>query len=357
MARISEIHHADPYATSSGISEFIEVSLSASEYPADYSVGYYNSDGTQYIAISLDDPGVTVTYDADADEYVYVISSDVFGVLVTDNDVTSRDDVVEAIALVNTSTSTVIDFYDIGGGTQNILATDGIAAGATSENLAVLTTPALTTTTLQFNQPDPTTLTYEAVNPGESGVTCFAKGTLIDTPTGPLAIESLHAGDLFSTLDNGDQPVRWISNTTVAGRGDFAPIRISSGTLGAASDLFVSPQHRILIEGWQAELLFGCDSVLVAAKHLINDQNIQRMPCESVQYFHLLFDQHQVVISNGVKSESFHPGKQTVSSLNRHQREEILTLFPNLETSNPLYGNCARLALKSFEGQLVHNAA
>ena len=77
---------------------------------------------------------------------IFVISADDFPILLTDPNGGGSDN-YEAYALTNTATSEVIDFYDIGGGTQNILALDGAAAGATSENLAVLTGPNSTTTT------------------------------------------------------------------------------------------------------------------------------------------------------------------------------------------------------------------
>lgn len=354
MARISELHYSNAYAASSGINEFLEVSLSPSEDPADFTVGFYNADGTQYIAIDLDDPGVVMTYDPETNENVYVISADVFGILLTDPDGGGAGN-TEAYALVDTTTSTVIDFYDIGGGTQNILATDGVAAGATSDNLAVLVGPNSTTTTLQFNQPDPNTVTYENVNPGDTGeVPCFVEGTLIETADGPVAVEDLVVGQMVNTLDNGDQPLRWVGATTVQGRGKCTPVRIKAGTLGAKQDLLVSPQHRIFIEGWQAEMLYGQDSVLVAAKHLINDHSICWQPCDTVRYFHILFDQHEVVTSGGVLSESFHPTDFATTGAAAETRKELVMLFPEMDKPGYTFGQSARQSLKSHEGRLLH---
>ena len=45
----------------------------------------------------------------------------------------------------------------------------------------------------------------------QSGPVCFLKGTLIDTATGARLVETLRPGDLVETLDNGMQPVRFIS--------------------------------------------------------------------------------------------------------------------------------------------------
>ncbi|MEZ5716615.1 MAG: Hint domain-containing protein [Paracoccaceae bacterium] len=73
---------------------------------------------------------------------------------------------------------------------------------------------------------------------------CFARGTLIETPAGPQAIETLKAGDLVNTLDAGPQTIRWIGGHSSAAIGPNAPIRIKAGTLGNVRDLWVSQNHR-----------------------------------------------------------------------------------------------------------------
>lgn len=352
MARISELHYSNSYAARSGISEFLEVSLDPSEDPADFSVAFYQHTGTQGLVVSLDDPGVQVTYDAQSDEYVYVISADDFNIRLTDPNGGGANN-YEAYALVNTDTGTVEDFYDIGGGTTAITATNGLAAGATSVNLPVLTGPGNTTTTLQFNAPDVDTLAYEAVNPGDSGIACFAAGTMILTRDGPRRIESLQPGGLVETRDDGMQPVRWIGASTVDGRGDFAPIRIRKGTFGATRDLYVSPQHRMFIEGWRAELLCAEAEVLVAAKHLVNDCTITRAPRRRVTYVHMLFDRHQVVTGNGALSESYFPGPTSLEEIAPACAAEIKTLFPGLRTRAGGYGPMARPQARSHEGALL----
>lgn len=337
MARISELHYSNAYARTSGVSEFLEVSLDPSEDPADFTVSFYQHTGYVGVEITLDHPSVQVTTDPETGEVAYVISADDFPIRLTDPNGGGAKN-YEAYALTNTATGTVIDFYDIGGGTTEIEALDGHAFGATSTNLPVLVGPNATTTTLQFNQPDPTTLTYGTVGPGDTGIACFVAGSLIDTPDGPRAIETLRPGDLVLTLDHGPQPLRWIGATTVPGTGRHAPVRISAGTLGATHPLEVSPQHRILIDGWQAELFFGQEEVLAPATALVNDDTIRRAPRPQVTYLHMMFDRHQVVAAHGVPSESFFPGAQALDSLCAATRVELLALFPELHS----YGATAR---------------
>lgn len=353
MARISELHYSNAYAASSGVSEFLEVSLNPAENPADFTVSFYQANGQVGIEIPLDHPLVQVTVDPDNNELVYVISADDFPILLTDPNGGGANN-YEAYALTNTSTSEVIDFYDIGGGTQNIVAVNGLAAGETSVNLPVLVGPNQTTTTLQFNQPDPDTLVHAPLSPGDSGAPCFTAGSLVDTPDGPRRVETLVPGDLVTTVDDGTCPVRWVGGRTVRGVGSFAPVRIRSGVLGATRDIYVSPQHRLLITGWQAQLLFGEDEILVPAKSLINGTTVTRAPCDIVRYVHLFFDRHQLVSTSGLISESFYPGQQAISGLEQAAAQELFALFSELWDQSSGYGTTTRPVQCGPQAAVLH---
>ena len=143
---------------------------------------------------------------------------------------------------------------------------------------------------------------------GNLGPPCFTRGTLIATPEGPRLIEDLQPGDFVLTLDHGPQPLILISRAIFAATGRNAPVRIRKGALGNDADLIVSQQHRMLIGDWRAELFFGEAEVLVAAKHLVNGDTIHLLPGGEVEYFHLLFEKHQIVWAEGIPSESYFPG-------------------------------------------------
>ena len=140
---------------------------------------------------------------------------------------------------------------------------------------------------------------------------CFASGTEIETAEGHLAVEKLRIGQMVQTMDHGLRPIRWIGRSSFAAHGNHAPIVIRKGAMGNARDLRVSPQHGMLIQGWQPELLFGHTDVFVAAKHLVNDDTIYIEEGGVVEYYHILFDQHEVIYAEGCPSESFHPGEFT----------------------------------------------
>ena len=183
-----------------------------------------------------------------------------------------------------------------------------------------------------------------------AGIVCFTRGTMIKTPQGEVAIEDLAVGDKIQTRDNGALPVRWIGSRKLPAVANLAPIMIKAGALGNDRDLMVSPQHRMLICDWRADLMFGEPEVLVAAKDLINGDTIYRAEGGEVEYWHILFDTHQIVTANGAPSESFHPGEQALTIMDDASRQELLEIFPELraDAANG-YGKAARPSLKAWE--------
>lgn len=170
-------------------------------------------------------------------------------------------------------------------------------------------------------------------------VVCFTVGTLIETADSAKPVETLQAGDMIRTQDNGMQPIRWIGSRKIDGKAleaapHLRPVRIKAGALGTntpASDLIVSPQHRVLIRSKIAQRMFGAEEVLVAAKQLLDVEGIDIADdIQEVEYFHFMFDRHEIVFSNGAETESLYTGPVTLRSVGAESRKEILSLFPEL---------------------------
>lgn len=185
-------------------------------------------------------------------------------------------------------------------------------------------------------------------------IPCFVAGSLIDTVDGPRAVETLTAGDMVLTRDDGEQPLRWIGKRSVPAIGKMAPICIRQNALGEHGELMVSPLHRVLVKDALAELMFGDAEVLIAAKDLVNDHSIRPVEGGEVEYVHLMFDRHQVVTSDGLATESFLPGPHTTKSFEDEIVEEITTIFPELDLSTGEgYGPAARPMLKRYEAEAL----
>lgn len=182
-------------------------------------------------------------------------------------------------------------------------------------------------------------------------VVCFAKGTHIAVAEGERKVEALKVGDWVQTMDHGLRQIRWIGSKRVTADKRLAPIIVPKGAMGNKRDLALSPQHRIFLSDWRAELLFGESDVLVSAKHLseVSDITHQRVGGE-VEYYHILFDTHEIIFSEGIPTESYHPGEQGVASLSQEARRELFELFPELSAYDfKSYGPTARRVLKKHE--------
>ena len=163
---------------------------------------------------------------------------------------------------------------------------------------------------------------------------CYARGTLIDTPDGPRAVETLQPGDQVVTRDNGPQPVRWTRSSDHplehAGQED-RPVLIQSGALGnglPAENLIVSSQHRLFVGGGsQLERIFT-DESLAPAKSLTDLPGIRfMMGKKQITWVHFACDRHEIVRANGCWSESLLLGPMALEVLPDDQRSALRAMF------------------------------
>lgn len=173
-------------------------------------------------------------------------------------------------------------------------------------------------------------------------IICFTAGTMILTDRGERSIEELAPGDMVWTRDNGFQPLRWhgrrsLSAQELEANPRLRPVRIRAGALGPnrpRRDLTVSPQHRILVRSQIAQRMFSAPELLVPARHLTEIDGIDELTGnQPVTYVHLLFDGHEVVMSDGAETESLYPGPQVINALGA-AAEEIYAIFPELRENS-----------------------
>jgi len=162
----------------------------------------------------------------------------------------------------------------------------------------------------------------------------FAAGTLVTLPGGlQRPIESLAAGDMILTRDNGGQPVRWIGKATFRAVGGFAPVVIAAGILGNTGDLVVSPHHRIFLYQRGTRRLGATAEVLVQAKHLVDGERVWRRQGGFVDYYSLVFDRHEIIFAEGIAAESLMVNDETVRLLPADLADELRASFPGLRQS------------------------
>ncbi len=131
---------------------------------------------------------------------------------------------------------------------------------------------------------------------------CFAAGTRIQTTNGQVAVEDLRPGDPIQARFGGVMPAVWIGRRRVDCRrhprpAEVWPIRICAGAFGdgiPVRDLLLSPDHSVFV-----------DDVMIPIKHLINGSTIGPEQCDEVTYFHVELARHDVVLAEGLATESY----------------------------------------------------
>ncbi len=109
--------------------------------------------------------------------------------------------------------------------------------------------------------------------------------------------------------------MRWVGQSTTRAVGQFSPIRIKAGTLHNENDLLVSPDHRLFIYQRSDALGAGRSEVLVRARHLVNGDTVSRQDGGFVDYFQLLFDEHQIIYAEGIAAETLLVDTRTRAAL------------------------------------------
>jgi len=75
-----------------------------------------------------------------------------------------------------------------------------------------------------------------------------------------------------------------------------------------------------------------------------------------VTYVHIMFDQHEVVFSDGLATESFYTGDQAMAALAPAARAEIKAIFPELQSADFRKTPSARPFLDGEQGVMLAKA-
>ncbi|WP_424972308.1 Hint domain-containing protein [Dinoroseobacter sp. S76] len=252
--------------------------------------------------------------------------------------VTGGTTIHSAYDLINTGSGHKVTSFHFGGDGYQQGPVDGIAS-------TEVMTPGQT---YHFNYER---TSHQQNNQYTDFVSCFVAGSRILAETGEVPVEDLRPGDRVITADHGPQPLRAVLRRPVraaelARSRDLRPVRIAAGALGQglpARDLRVSPQHRLLVRSQIAARMFGIPEALVSARKLIGLPGIA--PCsgaDGIVYLHLVLDRHEVIFADGAPTESLYLGPGALASLTEAARDELLAVFPDLQTEAPA-PKCARL--------------
>ncbi|GBQ69461.1 hypothetical protein AA103196_2223 [Ameyamaea chiangmaiensis NBRC 103196] len=196
-----------------------------------------------------------------------------------------------------TSTAKTITLYGGSGNATVATYSVNLASGVTLANG--------TYNTVNSSTNNPLSITYDGTNT-YIGV-CFLAGTLIDTPQGPVAIETLEKGSkIIAYTDRGTElrDVIWSGTAHTVVQTDKPddqagyPVRIRQNALADGvpnKDLLVTPEHCLFFNGR-----------FVPARLLINGSSIAYdRTILSYDYFHIETEQHSIIVADGAMTETY----------------------------------------------------
>lgn len=173
----------------------------------------------------------------------------------------------------------------------------------------------------------------------------FARGTMITMADGSQrAIETLTPGLRVLTRDHGPQPVQFMGQATLRAVGAFAPVVITSGTMGNAGDLIVSQHHRMFLYLRNRAPGVPTAELLVQARHLVDGEQVFIREGGFVDYFSIVFPRHEIIYAEGIPAESLMVTEAVLNRLPAELAHEVKTRFPGL-SQNQHFGTEAQGAM------------
>ncbi len=202
----------------------------------------------------------------------------------------------------------------------------------------------------------------DAARPGPSDTlftdsfAALARGCLVQTATGPVAVEDLLPGDVIAT-EEGPEPLLWKGSRVISSQHQgLSLFRVAADALGPGRpmpDLLLGPAARLVSRRTALPALIGADRALVPVDALVDgDSIVQVRPVSGVQVFHLGFARHSIFTANGVELDSAHPGPADPAA-----RPEVfaqyMSMFPHLHDSSGF----GPLAVARLSGEILERVA
>jgi collagen type I/II/III/V/XI/XXIV/XXVII alpha len=135
-----------------------------------------------------------------------------------------------------------------------------------------------------------------------TAVACFAAGTYIRTGRGETSVEALCIDDVVVLADGRRSKITWIGHRAIDCRRHpnppaVWPVRVAPDALGSGlpvRDLMLSPDHALYLNG-----------MLIPVRLLINGATITQIPVDRVVYYHVELPRHDLLLAEGVATESY----------------------------------------------------
>ncbi len=195
----------------------------------------------------------------------------------------------------------------------------------------------------------------------ENAFCALARGSVIATTEGPVAIEDLVPGMVAHTAEGREETITWIGSMTLfppnamPGMAPRRLVRVTGDAFGVGRpmpDLILGPSARLLIRGALGCKRDGNAAYGPAASFVDGVSVIEVAPVTPVTVYHVMLERHGSLRIAGLEVESVHPGTQLQERLGPDLAQRLLSLFPHLQNFSD-FGVTAHPRLTSHEVEVA----
>ena len=175
----------------------------------------------------------------------------------------------------------------------------------------------------------------------EAAFAALARGSVVQTEDGPVAVEDLVPGMRAQTADGGTETISWIGSMTLyparVGHDARAAAltRVTAEAFGLgrpAQDVVLGPYARLYLHGARLQARTGREMAYVPARAFLDGLAvIEVCPASPVTVYHIALARQAPLRIMGLEIESFHPGEGLAETIEPRMLALFEALFPHLE--------------------------
>lgn len=176
----------------------------------------------------------------------------------------------------------------------------------------------------------------------EEAFSAFARGSVIATADGPVAVEDLVPGMRALTGEGRTETITWIGSMTLfpprsmPGMHDGKLTRITADAFGVGRpmpDLVLGPRARLLVRDARCRFATGIDSAYAPARSFADGVSIIEVtPVAPIAVYHVVLERQGSLRAAGLEIESYHPGARAADGFDPQVAQLFLSLFPQVKS-------------------------
>lgn len=175
----------------------------------------------------------------------------------------------------------------------------------------------------------------------EAAFAALARGAVVQTDEGPVAVEDLVPGMRAQTVGGGAETITWIGAMTLypARMGPdpraAALVRVTAEAFGLgrpAQDVVLGPYARLCLQGARLQARTRIPSAYIPARAFLDGLGvIELSPASPVTVYHVALARQASLRVMGLEVESFHPGEALAETIDPRMLALYEALFPHLD--------------------------